>query len=328
MINISRQQLAVFASYSDLVEVLRRAFQTDTISPERHVHPLKRAGEADGSLLLMPAWSDTSQRIDAEKFAGLKTVFVLPDNARRRAATVQASYLLFSGSDGQTLAIMDGKELTLRRTAAASALASDYLARKDTAKMLMVGAGALSAHLVRAHASVRGIKEVSVFNRTAAKAELLARQLCDEGFNARLCDNLEQDVAGADIVSCATTSTSAVIKGSWLTAGTHVDLVGAFRPDMREIDGDGIGRGDVFVDTRQGAMGEAGDILQAIDEGRFSENDIVADLFELTAGTKAGRIDDKQITLFKSCGAALEDLAAAIHIYQQYRHRDKADPTG
>ena len=323
---ISAEQIAELAPYGELVEVLRAAFQSDIQAPERHVHTIERAGEANASFLLMPAWDDISQSdvshdLSQQKYAGLKTVIVLPDNAKRGAPSVQANYLLYSGLNGDTLAVLDGNELTLRRTACASALASDYLSKPDASTLLMVGAGALSPHLVRAHASVRPIDNVIVYNRNYDKAVTLAKLLEQDGLNASATRDIEQSAKQADIISCATTSCEPIIHGAWLQKGVHVDLVGAFKPDMRETDGEAIARADVFVDTRGGAMSEAGDLLQAVQENKFSTSDIKADLFDLTAKRHHGRENDDQITLFKSCGTALEDLAAASFIYQKSSSR-------
>ncbi len=314
---ITAQQIAQLVSYDELINVLRYAFCVKIHAPERHVHNIKRAGEADGSLLLMPAWYDMASVIDEKTYAGLKTVFVLPDNDKRNAPTVQANYLLFNGESGDTLAVVDGNELTLRRTACASGLACDFLARKDAAHLLIVGAGALAPHLVQAHCAVRPITTISIFNRNVEKAKLLADRLCQQGFNANAITDIKAAVEQADIISCATTSTHPIIKGDWLSQGTHLDLVGAFKPDMRESDGKAVKISDVFVDTRGGAMSEAGDLLQAESEGYFRPSDIIADLFDLAQGKHKGRQNDVQITLFKSCGTALEDLAAAAFVYEK-----------
>jgi len=319
---ITAQQIGDLASYKDLISVLRDAFTSNVYAPERHVHHIERANEADGSLLLMPAWYDMASSASSQSYAGLKTVFVLPDNAKRNAPTVQASYLLFNGENGETLAMLDGNELTLRRTACASGLACDYLARQDASDLLIVGAGALAPHLIQAHMAVRPIKTISIYNRHEAKAVSLAKNLQHQGLNAHAITNIKTATKKVDIVSCATTSTKPIILGEWLQPGVHIDLVGAFKPTMRETDGDAIARSDVFVDTRDGAKSEAGDLLQAAQEGHFSQADIKADLFDLAGGQHKGREADNQITLFKSCGTALEDLAAAAFIYEKSKRID------
>jgi ornithine cyclodeaminase len=213
--------------------------------------------------------------------------------------------------------MMDGTELTRRRTAAASALAADYLARKDASTMLMVGTGALGAHFVRAHAAMRPIRAVLLYNRSPEKAQGLKAALGRDGFDVSVVSDLEKAMGQADIISCATTSTAPILRGAWLKPGTHVDLAGAFKPEMRETDGDVIARARVYVDTREGAEAEAGDLLQAEHEGKFRMENIQGDLFSLCRGETAGRRSRDEITLFKSCGTALEDLATAILVYSR-----------
>jgi ornithine cyclodeaminase len=210
----------------------------------------------------------------------------------------------------------------LWRTASASALAADYLARKDASRLLIIGAGALAPFLARAHAAVRPIGKVAVWNRTAANAEKVAEGLRVDGFDAEVVRDLDRAVPEADIVTAATISTVPLVKGARLRPGTHVDLVGAFTPAMRESDETAIMRSQVYVDTRFGAIREAGDVVQAIAEGALRVEDIRGDLFELARGRAPGRGSDEEITLFKSVGAAIEDLAAATAVYRKFQARN------
>jgi len=300
---ISAAKLASLAPYAAIIEALKEGFKADITTPVRHHHETS----AVATLLLMPAWS--------REWTGLKTVVVKSDNAAKNLPTVQASYLLIKNETGETVAIMDGTELTRRRTAAASALAADYLARSDASTLVLVGAGALGAHFVRAHAAVRPIKRVFVYNRSPEKAVVLAAELKKDGLDATSVIDLEKAVGQADIVSCVTTSTNPIVRGQWLKPGAHVDLAGAFRPTMRETDGVVVARAQVYVDTREGARSEAGDLLQARDEGKFDFARVQGDLFDLCRGTVKGRASSQEITLFKSCGTAIEDLATAIMVY-------------
>lgn len=302
---ISADRLAEAAPYRDIVEALRQGFREDIATPVRHHYDTSDVA----TLLLMPAWS--------RAFTGLKTVVVKTDNPAQGLPTITASYLLIDNRTGAPVAMMDGTELTRRRTAAASALAADYLARKDAKRMLMVGTGALGGHFVRAHAAVRPIREVLLYNRTPGKAKSLAADLARDGFAVSVVSDLEDAMADADIISCATTSTEPILRGQWLRPGTHVDLAGAFKPQMRETDGEVIARARVYVDTRDGAEAEAGDLLQAQAEGKFRMEAIQGDLFDLCRGKTGGRRNAEEITLFKSCGTALEDLAAAALIYSR-----------
>ncbi|MBN8998703.1 MAG: ornithine cyclodeaminase family protein, partial [Rhizobiales bacterium] len=248
---------------------------------------------------------------------GVKIVTVFPGNAARGAATVQGAYLLLSGETGAPLALIDGPRLTLWRTAAASALAADYLARPDARHLVMAGAGALAAHLVAAHAAQRPIERVSIWARRRDRAEALAARLDRPGLAVAAVHDLDAAVAEADIVSAATLAAAPLIHGDRLRSGTHVDLVGGFTPAMREADDAAVRRARVYVDTLAGALAEAGDIVQPIAAGVLDRDAIAGDLFALARGEAVGRRSADEITLFKSVGTALEDLAAAIAVWRQ-----------
>ena len=299
-----KSAVAAALDYSALIDALAVAFTSATSSPTRTRHVIERADGETGTLLLMPAWQ-------ADREIGIKLVTVFPANARRGLGAVQASYLLLDGDTGVPRAILDGDELTLRRTGAASALAARYLARDGARTLLMIGAGNLAPHLIRAHATVRAYERILVWARRAEAAEALVRTVADvAGFVATAAD-LESAVRDADVVSAATLSSEPLIRGEWLQPGQHVDLVGAFTPAMREADADVMRRSRVFVDTRDGTLAEAGDLLKAIDDGAMRVTDIVAELAELARGDVPGRRADDEITVFKSVGTALEDLCAA-----------------
>ena len=307
MKSLTAAEVARLGAYNDIVDALREGFRADIETPVRHHHDISDVS----TLLLMPAWS--------KDWAGLKTVVFKTDNAAQGLPTIQASYLLIDQKTGETVAMMDGGEITRRRTAAASALAADYLARKDAEVMTLVGAGALGPHFVRAHAAVRPIRKVFIYTRSIAKGEALAAELAHHGLEAHSVTDLEHAVRQSDIVSCVTTSTAPIVKGAWLKPGTHVDLAGAFKPSMRETDSQVVARSSVYVDTRDGALAEAGDLLQARDEGKFDFANVKGDLFDLCRGKVKGRSSADEITLFKSAGTAIEDLATAIMLYQKAR---------
>jgi ornithine cyclodeaminase/alanine dehydrogenase-like protein (mu-crystallin family) len=254
----------------------------------------------------MPAWN--------RQWTGLKVVTVKTDNAPLGLPTVQGSYLLIDNRTGAAAVMMDGTELTRRRTAAASALAADYLARPDASVLTLMGAGALALHFARAHAAVRPIKTIHICNRTASKADTTAAELRADGFAAHVSE-MELAVRQSDIVCGITSSTEPLIRGAWIRPGTHIDLAGAFKPTMRETDGDAVANASVYVDTYEGAKAEAGDLLQAEAEGKFSFKAVKGDLTELCGGKVRGRQNGQEVTLFKSCGTALEDLAAAIMVH-------------
>ncbi|MBW6495400.1 MAG: ornithine cyclodeaminase family protein [Burkholderiaceae bacterium] len=283
-----------------LVDALAQAFAEGASVPLRHAHQL---GGAD-TLLLMPAWSANA--------LGVKVVTVMPENAARGVASVQATYLLLERDSGEAIALLDGEALTLRRTAAASALAARYLARDDARTLLLVGSGRLAGWMARAHVSLRpAIDRVLVWGRNAGSREALAGTLRGEGLPAQAVSDLEAAVRGADIVTCATTAKEPVVRGAWLSPGTHLDLVGGFRRDMREVDDQAVLSAALFVDTYQGALEEAGDLTQPLAAGLIVREQVQGDLASLVGGSVKGRRNPTQVTLFKSVGTALEDLAAA-----------------
>jgi ornithine cyclodeaminase len=290
--------------YPSLVAALRDVFrQGGETMPVRQSYDVGFGGVA-AHLLTMPAWT-------RGKALGVKLVTVFPQNATRGIGAVSSLYVLLDGETGVPLAMIDGEALTNRRTAAASALASTYLSRPDSATLLMIGTGHLAHHLPLAHASVRPIRNVLVWGRHAERAAALAATLKESGLAAQPVDDLPAALAQADIVSCATTASEPLVTGAHLRASTHVDLVGAFTPKMRESDDEAVLRSSVFVDTYGGALAEAGDLLQPMAAGAWQKEAIRGDLHELTSGAKPGRRDGSEITLFKSVGAAIEDLAAA-----------------
>ncbi|MBV5262850.1 ornithine cyclodeaminase family protein [Pinisolibacter aquiterrae] len=316
MIGIDADAIDRVATRASMVEALRAGFREAFVTPVRHHHPMRRAGEDDAMLLLMPAWSDTSSTMTEDAVMGVKIVSVVPGNATRGVASVIGAYVLMSGVTGAPLAVLDGTRLTLWRTAAASALAADYLARPDARRLTMVGAGSLSEHLIEAHAAIRPIEVVTIWNRSLAKAEALAARFAGRPFRVRATSDLEAAVRDADVVSAATMSSEPLVRGAWLAPGTHVDLVGGYTPTMREADDATIARARVHVDTRAGALKEAGDLTQPLASGVLTEAAVAGELAELCRGAVAGRASAEEITLFKSVGTALEDLVAARLVYR------------
>ena len=299
----TRRQLG----FAPLIAALRRMFESGCEVPLRHTH---RIGEA-GTLLLMPAWRD-GRRL------GIKTVTIFPGNSTRQLPGLHSTYLLFDAATGVPLAQLDGNEITSRRTAAASALAASFLARPDARSLLIVGTGRVAALLAEAMRAVRPIDAVTVWNHRPASAQALAAQLTGAGIDARVSGDLASAVASADIISCATLSTAPLIRGEWLRPGTHLDLIGSFTPQMREADAACFARSRVFVDTPE-ALAKSGDVLEAVQAGAFSDAQLQGTLAELCQGTRPGRSDAAERTLFKSVGTALEDLAAAELVFDAVR---------
>lgn len=296
--------------WRSLVDALRAAFVAGATAPVRSSHAVTPEGDR---LLLMPAWDGAG--------LGVKIVTVFPRNRERGIASVGALYVLMDGTTGHAVALIDGESLTLRRTAATSALASTLLSRDDARTLLVVGTGALAPYLAEAHCAVRGIERVLVWGRHADRAERTADALVARGVPAEAASDLAAALAQADIVSCATTAREPIVRGAFVRPGTHVDLVGAFTPEMRESDDDLVARAEVFVDTYAGALKEAGDLVQPITDGAFGREHVRAELAELAAGTRRGRSSRDAVTLFKSVGTALEDLCAARLVAARHRRR-------
>ncbi|MCP4879455.1 MAG: ornithine cyclodeaminase family protein [Gammaproteobacteria bacterium] len=294
--------------YDALVAALTEAFvqPADEVTAPPRLH--YGVDDPDGSqrtLLIMPAWADDAGVV-------VKLVNVVPNNGVRSLPAIQAQVLVADPVTGAWSAMIDGATLTARRTAAASAVAAQFLAPATADTLLVVGTGRLSMEMIAAHRQVRpSIKRVLVWGRDSQKAALIAQQV--EG--GEVASDLPAACAQAQVISCCTLSAQPLIQGAWLQPGTHIDLVGAYRADLRESDGNLVARSRVFVDTYAGAHGEAGDLLQAQTEGLFDLQDIEADLHELVQSPMDRAVDD--ITLFKSVGASLEDFAAARLVASQ-----------
>jgi ornithine cyclodeaminase/alanine dehydrogenase-like protein (mu-crystallin family) len=297
-------------AFPTLIEALADAFCGDVVTPTRHHHEIG-CGENAGTLLLMPAWTGRG----GPSFMGVKVVSVFPDNAAKGLPSVLGTYLLMDGGTGEPLAALDGTRLTLWRTAAASVLAARHLAREDASRMAMVGAGALAPFLILAHRSVRPIRSIKLWNHRPEKAEALAAQLAGGGLPVTATTDLEAAVRNADLVSCATLSSVPLVRGAWLKAGAHLDLVGAFNLQMREADDEALRRASIYVDTAA-ALTEGGDVALGLRSGAITKGDVRGDLANLCRRETEGRRGRDEITLFKSVGTALEDLAAAMAVWR------------
>jgi ornithine cyclodeaminase len=296
-------------TFPALIDALAEAFRGDMITPVRHHHEIERPG-AHGTLLLMPSWTGPAAQ---DGFVGVKIVSVFPENGARGLPSVMGSYLLMDGATGEPVSVLDGTRLTVWRTAAASALAARYLASEDASRMVMVGAGSLAPFLIRAHMSQRPIREVALWNHHGGKAEKLAAELRAEGLPVTAVTNLKAAVREADLVSCATLSTAPIVRGAWLKPGAHLDLVGAFNLKMREADDEALLRSQVYIDT-PAAKSEGGDVAVSLQSGAIAESHIRGTLTDLCHNPP--RRDPAAITAFKSVGAALEDLAAAMLVWR------------
>jgi ornithine cyclodeaminase len=256
--------------------------------------------------------------VDRGRFMASKLITSFPANlADGKLPAVQAVFVLFDGTDGRPLAAMDGTEITYWRTAADSALGAKLLAPPLSRTLLVVGAGGLSQWLVRAHRSVRpSLREVLIWNRTAARATELAASLSGEGIAAEATRDLDAAIRAADVITTCTRSHAPLIKGAHLRPGVHLDLVGGYRPETREADDEAVRRALVFVDRRESALAGVGDILQPIASGAIGEVDLLGDLYDLVGGTVEGRRAPGDITLFKNAGGAHLDLMTAECVFR------------
>lgn len=308
---IDAKELKLLLKFDTLIEGLRLAFGANNIQvPLRHHHSFND----HNTLLLMPAWQSS-------EYSGVKMVTVCPDNNRLGLASIQGIYYLFDSVTGTPLCTLDAATLTSIRTASASALASSYLSRSDSSTLLMVGTGNLAPYLIQAHAEVRPISKVLVYGRDFSKAEAICNKLASNALEYLPIKNIKEHIGQADIISCATLSHDPIIKGKWLVAGQHLDLVGSFKPTMREADDNAIQRSSIFVDTMEGATKESGDIVVPLKTGIIKEDHIKGDLFDLCSKRINGRSTDIEITYFKSVGHALEDLAAATLAFNQFKQQ-------
>lgn len=299
--------------FSELISALKKGFSNNNIIvPMRHHHDFPNPKiNADSTLLLMPAWNPSKE-------AGVKVVTVSPENGQFNLPSIQGTYIYLDAKKGTIKALLEAEELTAKRTAAASALASSFLSRKNSNSLLMIGTGALSVNLIKAHASVRPIETVYVWGRSIEKANTVCERLYNETFKVQAIPIIEEKISDVDIISSATLSKIPLVLGKYLKEGQHIDLVGAYKKNMREADDDTIKKSSVFVDTFQGGLKESGDIIIPLSNGTLNENDIKADLFQLCSNTKSGRTSDVEITVFKSVGHALEDLIAAKYYYTKF----------
>lgn len=310
MLIIDAERTRSLLPFDTLVPALQAAFCEPVEVPLRHNHAIAPDSASPGCMLLMPAWNK-------QGFLGIKTVTIYPENASKGLPGLHSTYMLHNAETGAPLALIDGNEITSRRTAAASALAASFLSREDSSSLLIVGAGRVASLLAYAYRSVRPIRQVAVWDINPAQAERLVAQLQQDGFQAQVTDDLAAACAEADIVTCATLSTTPLVLRQWLRAGTHLDLIGGFTPEMRETDDACFADTSVFVDTYE-AIIKAGDLLSPLASGALREDHIRSNLSGLCRGEHSGRTTAEEITVFKAVGTALEDLAAAQLVYLHY----------
>lgn len=299
--------MTVFIDAGRLAEVLpvERAIEAlaDAFARREPVTaPLRtHLGLAGGDLLVMPAATGRD--------AGVKVVTVNPANPPRGLPLVDAVYVLVEPDTLRCAAILDGPALTAVRTSAVSALATRYLARPDARRLLVVGAGVQARAHIRSMRAVRPIEEVRVLGRSPERAAALVEEVLGWGVAARVADG--RDVGWADLICTCTTSGTPVVDGEAVRPGTHVNAVGAYRPDTREVDDALVTRSRIAVEERTVAFAEAGDLILPIGSGAIGPEAVLADLAELVAHDRLVRRSDEDVTLFVSVGMAYEDLVVA-----------------
>ncbi|MDO8981140.1 MAG: ornithine cyclodeaminase family protein [Afipia sp.] len=295
--------------FDRLIPALREAFTAGADVPLRHHHFMPQPDGSTATILIMPAWQ--------RAFVGIKIVTIFPENGKKALPGLFSSYLLCDGDTGQHVALIDGNEITSRRTAGIAALGASFLAREDATKLLVVGSGRIASLTADAFRAVRPIDKVAVWNVKEAGAARLVFDLRARGIDADVAPDLERAVGEADIVSCATLAAKPIIKGAWLKPGTHLDLIGSFTPFMREADDEVFRRGRVYVDTYD-ALKESGELLDPIRNDVIAPDDIAGSLAELCRGERKGRGSDREITVFKAVGNALSDIAAAGLVWRDF----------
>jgi ornithine cyclodeaminase/alanine dehydrogenase-like protein (mu-crystallin family) len=291
----------------ECIEVMEQALAS-LARGEVH-NPLRsvvRAAEASGFLGLMPAFRGG----EVPRY-GLKEVCIFPGNPARGLDTHLGAVLLHDGENGQLMAVMNASAITAIRTAAVSAVATKLLARENAHTLAIIGAGVQGKSHLEAIPLVRDIDDVRIVSRTREKADALVRK------GVRVVDSIEEAVKGADIIVTATSSREPIIRRDWLDDGVHINAVGSSIAAAREIDSDTVAASSLFVDRRESTMNESGDYLSALREGAITDGHIRAELGEILLGRAEGRTSPTEITLFKSLGLAVEDLAAAQFLYEK-----------
>ena len=301
---ISKNEVIRLAPYGPLIQAIAKGLLEPIESPSRIVLNPNHDASA---VLIMPAWRPCG-------ILGTKIVSIWPGNNAKNKPAVSAVYVVTSCDDGQTLAVIDGTELTLRRTAATAALGAQLLARPNSQKLAVLGTGALSIPLVMAHLSCFDLSEITIWGRSFDKAQAVVDALSLMGISSNATNDLQKTLASTDIVVAATTATQPFIRSEWVKPGTHLGLMGAFTPHMAEAEPQLLPKTRLFVDSREAVLQKGGEVLQALQQGLIA--DVLGELVDLLAPLPkmAGRLSDQDITVFKSVGFAALDLIAGEHI--------------
>ncbi len=312
---IGRDEVRRLLPMSACIEVMARAL--GALGEDQGLNPLRSmlfVPDRSGLLGMMPAYLASPSAL------GMKTVTVFPGNHGSELDSHQGAVLLFEPERGRMLAVIEAAEITAIRTAAVSGLATRLLARRDAARLAILGSGVQARTHLEAMLAVRDVERVRVWSRSLEHAEEFARvESVRWGIPIEAAADAERAVRDVDLVCTTTAARAPVLIGEWLAPGTHVNAVGSCIPSARELDTGAVVAGRLFVDRRESALNEAGDLLIPMDEGAIDAGHIVAELGELLGGRADGRRSPEEITLFKSLGLGVEDLAAAEHVYREAR---------
>lgn len=313
MLILNQAEVAKLLSMSNCIDLMRHAFASmakgDAVFPLRPVMflPGKR-----GVLGMMPGYVASPESI------AIKVITVFPDNVNTPYDSHQGAVMLFDSTNGRILALMDASEITAIRTAAATAVATDLLARSDSSVLAILGSGVQARTHLEAIANVRNVSQVNVWSRTPERADAFAKRERDRrDISIDVCATAEDAVRNADIVCTTTAARDPILMGSWITPGMHVNAVGSSSPKMRELDASAVAKATMFVDWRESAFNEAGDFLIAKSEGTVGDDHVRGEIGDVLVGKIQGRTSDEAITLFKSLGVAPQDVVAARHIYDR-----------
>ena len=306
---ISAQKIRKIIRFNSLISEIENVYKNDSDVPLRQVYNISPKNNSD-QLLLMPAFSK-------EGYYGVKLLNVFDNNPLIGLPRINAIYIMYDRKNGNILAAFDGTEITKQRTSVMSAIASKYLSKKESKKLLVLGTGALIPYMIRAHCSVRPIEEILIWGRNTNKVKKIVKFYKDSNYRVSSVDCLEDACAMADIITSATSSKKEFIKGSWLNKSVHIDLVGAHTKQMAELDAYGFSLGEIYVDDKEAVLVEAGDLINSINLDFINKRNIKADIKQLIIENKIRRNNKKKITIYKSVGHALSDLATAIYIFKK-----------
>jgi ornithine cyclodeaminase len=316
---VTHRDVAGLLPMKECIDVMADAFRLLAVGDARL--PLRQVVSLPGTpnlLALMPGQLGVSSRERHRSAVGAKVITVFPGNDSTPVDSHLGVVLLFEAGMGRLVAIIDASSVTAIRTAAVSAVATRLLANPDAGDLAILGAGVQAMTHLEAMRCVRTLRRVRVWSRTPERCARYAEKARQKfGVAVEVAESAEACVRGADVICTVTASREPVLRGNWIAEGAHINAVGAALPTARELDSAAVTRSRVYVDRRESALAEAGDILIPMSEGAFNADHVRGDLGEVLMGAVPGRESSREVTLFKSLGLAIEDLAAARHIYEK-----------